>query len=215
MLADLHAHYPMRVVSDLTPRTTFDEMRRIRGRRCRNRLRALALRIASILASQRDPWSGYRVTPELLREGGVGLAMSVLYRPGEELGRHYTEPPESRYFGKLLEDLQDVEDEVQSHDPSLIRVVHNLAELDTCPPNASALAHCVEGGFHLGDEPLEVDANIRTLAEKGVVYVTVAHLFHRQVAKNAPALPFLRWDWVYNVLFPKPRHGGLSARGEA
>jgi microsomal dipeptidase-like Zn-dependent dipeptidase len=205
----------MRVVSDLNPRTTFDEMRRIRGRRGRDRLRALALRIASILASHRYPWSDYRVTPEQMREGGVGLAMSVLYRPGEELGRHYTEPPESRYFAKLLEDLQDVEDEVNTHDQSLIRLVHNRTELDACPPNATALVHCVEGGFHLGGELEDVDANIKALAEKGVAYVTVAHLFYRQVAKNAPALPFLRWDWVYNVLFPQPRHDGLSDRGEA
>jgi microsomal dipeptidase-like Zn-dependent dipeptidase len=215
MLADLHAHYPMRVVTDLSPRTTFDEMRRIRGRRGRDRLRALALRIASMLASHRNPWSGYRVTPDLLRRGNVVLAMSVLYRPGEELGRHHTEPPESRYFGKLLEDLQDVEDEVRAHDPSVIRLVHNRRELDACPPNATALVHCVEGGFHLGEGHAEVDANIKTLAQRGVVYVTVAHLFHRQVAKAAPALPFLRWDWVYNLLFPQPRDDGLSDRGEA
>ena len=215
MLADLHAHYPMRVVSDLTPRTTFDEMRRIRGRHGRDRLRALALRIASMVASHRDPWSDYRVTPEQMRKGGVGIALSVLYRPGEELGEPYTEPPASRYFGKLLEDVQDVEDEVQTHDPSLIRLVHNRAELDACPPDATALVHCVEGGFHLGDLPAEIDANIKTLARKGIAYVTVAHLFHRQVAKTAPALPFLRWDWVYNLLFPQPRHDGLTERGEA
>ena len=106
MLADLHAHYPMRVVTDLTPRTTFDEMRRVKGRRGRHKVRAILLRLASMLASHRDPWSGYRVTPEHLREGDVCLAMSVLYRPGEELESHYTEPPESRYFGKLLEDQQ-------------------------------------------------------------------------------------------------------------
>jgi hypothetical protein len=62
---------------------------------------------------------------------------------------------------------------------------------------------------------VEIDANIKTLAEKGVAYVTVAHLFHRQVAKNSPALPFLRWDWVYKMLLPQPRHDGLSRRGEA
>ena len=43
-----------------------------------------------------------------------------------------------------------------------------------------------------------------------MVYVTVAHLFYRQVARNAPALPFLHWDWVYYLVFPTPRRGGLT-----
>lgn len=213
MLADLHAHYPMRVVTDLTPRTTFDELRRVKGRRGRDKLRAILLRLASMLASHRNPWSGYRVTPEHLREGDVCLAMSVLYRPGEELGKVYTEPPESPYFDRLLEDLEDVERDARKD--ARVRVVHNLAELDACPPTETALVHCVEGGFHIGDDPGEIDTNIAVLAGKGVAYVTVAHLFYRQVAKNAPALPFLRWDWVYNLLFPTPRRGGLSPLGAA
>jgi microsomal dipeptidase-like Zn-dependent dipeptidase len=203
----------MRVVTDLTPRTTFDEMRRVKGRRGRDLVRAVILRLASMLASHRDPSSGYRVTPELLRKGDVALAMSVLYRPGEELGRHYTAPPESRYFGKLLEDLDQVEQDARDQDG--VRLVHDRAELDACPPSETALVHCVEGGFHIGDDAEEIKANVKTLADKGVVYVTVAHLFYRHVAKNAPALPFLRWDWVYNLLFPTPRRGGLTPLGEA
>lgn len=215
MFADLHAHYPMRVVEDLTPRSAFDELRRVKGRTGRSKLRAILLRIASMLASHRDPWSDYRITPKHLHDGRVCLALSVLYRPGEELGRPYTDPPESKYFDKLLEDIEDVESEVKTHDPARIRLVHNRAELDACPTGATALVHAVEGSFHVGDNPAEIDANVKRLADLGVGYVTVSHLLHRQVAKVGPAIPFLRWDWVYNLLFPKPRSQGLTPLGEA
>ena len=46
-----------------------------------------------------------------------------------------------------------------------------------------------------------------TLAEKGVAYVTVAHLLYRQVATNAPALPFMK-DSTYNQVFPQPERRG-------
>jgi microsomal dipeptidase-like Zn-dependent dipeptidase len=218
MIADLHAHYPMRVVSDVQPDTALERMRRVEvGPRRRDKLRALALRTASTLFSHRNPWTGYRVTVDNMRQGEVGLAFSVLYRPGEELGEQYDAPPAARYFAKLLEDLEDVEAEVQTgHSPDTVRVVHNRAELDGClDDGAIALVHSVEGGFHLGDTEAEVAANVATLASKGVAYVTVAHLLFREVATNAPALPFLRWDWVYNSLFPQPRDQGLTKRAEA
>jgi microsomal dipeptidase-like Zn-dependent dipeptidase len=54
---------------------------------------------------------------------------------------------------------------------------------------------------------------VRTLANKGVAYVTVAHLFWRDVATNAPALPFLP-DWLYHLAFPEPDIG-LTPLGRA
>jgi microsomal dipeptidase-like Zn-dependent dipeptidase len=66
------------------------------------------------------------------------------------------------------------------------------------------LVHCVEGGFHLGDTPAAVRANVHLLARRGVAYITIAHLFYRGVAANAPALPFLA-DSLYRLLFPQPR----------
>ncbi len=54
---------------------------------------------------------------------------------------------------------------------------------------------------------------MRTLAERGVAYVTVAHLFWRQMATNAPALPFLP-DWLYHLVFPEPDEG-LTDLGRA
>ena len=218
MLADLHAHYPMRVVADLTPRSTLDYMRSVKDQRgMRNKLRALLIRLASRHFSHASPEDDYRVTVEGMRKGGVGLAMSVLYRPGEEILAHYSSPPRAGYFGKLLEDLDDVEAEVAGdNDRAVIRVVHDRAELERClDDKAIALVHAVEGGFHLGEDPADIRANVRTLASKGVAYITVAHLFFREVANNAPALPFLKRDGVYNLLFPQLRSEGLTDRGIA
>src|SRR5918995_1078753 len=108
-----------------------------------------------------------------------------------------------------------VVDDIARRDPAEIRLVRNRAELDRCiADGATAMVHCVEGGFHLGDEDAEIARNVRTLADKGVAYLTLAHLFFRQVATNAPALPFLP-DWLYNVVFPQRRSEGLTGRGEA
>ena len=59
-------------------------------------------------------------------------------------------------------------------------------------------------------EPIRVQLDV----EMGpYIYVTVAHLFWRQVATNANALPFLP-DWLYRLLFRQPTVG-LSPIGRA
>lgn len=55
---------------------------------------------------------------------------------------------------------------------------------------------------------------MQTLARRGVAYITLAHLFFRQVAANAPALPFLA-DPLYDVVFPQEKGAALTERGEA
>jgi microsomal dipeptidase-like Zn-dependent dipeptidase len=96
----------------------------------------------------------------------------------------------------------------------VIRLVRGRTELDQClADGATALVHCVEGGFHLGDEPEEIETNVAELGRRGVAYVTVAHLFFRQVATNSPALPFLP-DFAFRLLFPQPKVG-LTDRGVA
>lgn len=218
MLADWHAHYPMRVVSDLTPETSVELMRKVRGRpTIGDRFRALVLNVASRLGSHSSWWSDYRITPEKLREGNVGVALSVLLRPFDEfdLSKPYAAPPESAYFPRLMEDLETVEAEVGGRNSAQIRLAHNRAELDAAVADgATALVHCVEGGFHLGDTPEEIEANCATLASKGVAYVTVAHLVFRQIATNASAFPFLPEPY-YSRIFPQPREDRLTERGEA
>jgi microsomal dipeptidase-like Zn-dependent dipeptidase len=206
MIADLHVHYPMRVVEDVTTGTA------------REAVEGLLVRAAGHLLSDRTPESGYRVTVPGLRAASVGVVLSALYRPLQEmdLGKPYGAPPDPAYLPLLLRDLQRVEAEVAGHrDPSLIRVAHDVAELDAAVADgAIAVVHCVEGGFHLGDTPARVSAAVAEVAARGVAYITLAHLFFRDVAANAPALPFLTDD-AYNSLFPQPPGAGLTALGEA
>lgn len=217
--ADLHAHYPMRVVEEIkTPRTPLKHMRRLRHRRFSDKLRALVLKIASIVASNRDWFSGYRIDVEKLQKGNVAMAMSVLYSPFEEvdLEKRYSDPPEDHYFKALRHQLKQVHDEVDPQDDATIRIVRTRGELeDALAAGAIALVHCVEGGFHLGNHEEEIEQNVAWLAEKGVCYITLAHLFFRQVATNAPALPFFRTDATYHTLFPQPEGEGLTDRGKA
>jgi microsomal dipeptidase-like Zn-dependent dipeptidase len=139
----------------------------------------------------------------------VTVACSVLYRPFSEmdLDEPYGAPPESAYFERLIELLEATEREIEAAGHVVVRTARDLQISDRI-----RFVHCVEGGFHLGATPDEVDANVRELARRGVLYITLAHLFWRRVATNAPALPFLP-DPVYNALFPQ--QGGLSDLGEA
>ena len=218
MIADLHAHYPMHVVADVQPATTVDLMTQVGERpKIADRVRALILRVALRLFSDKDVWSGPRVTVPYMREGGVGVVCSVLYRPFEEMdiSKPYAAPPSPRYFDRLLVDLDAVEKEVERHDGEEIRVVTNGTELEACrEAGAIALVHVVEGGFHLGDRDDEIARNVAILARKGVAYITVAHLFFRQVATNANAVPFIP-DRVYDVVFPQKRSTHLTPRGVA
>ena len=216
MFADLHAHYPMRVVDDLNPGSAGALMRSSKRPTLGDRVRATVLRFANKLANF-PSWDGtYRIDPEKLRAGDVGLALSVLFRPFEEmdLSKRYAAPPDPGYFAKLIEDLEAVEAEVATHDPATIRIAHNRAELDAAiAAGATALVHAVEGGFHLGDSDAEIEANCAELARRGVGYVTVAHLFFRQVATNANAVPFLP-DPLYGLVFPQRGSDRLTHRGE-
>ena len=216
MIADLHAHYPMRVINDMDPETTARLMK-TPGPTIRDRIQALVLKIANRLGNY-PSWDGtYRITPETLREGGVGLAMSVLLGPFDEmdLDTHYAAPPEAGYFSHLIASIEAVEQEVATQDRSQLRLVHDRAELDDCiAAGATALVHAVEGGCLLGDTDAEIEANCAELAKRGVGYVTVAHLFFRQVATNANALPFMP-DPIYDFFFPQRGKDRLTPRGEA
>jgi microsomal dipeptidase-like Zn-dependent dipeptidase len=216
MIADLHAHYPMRVINEMDPETAAKLMK-APGPTMRDRIQALVLKIANRMFNY-PSWDGtYRITPETLRAGGVGLAMSVLLRPFDEmdLDTHYGAPPEPDYFPRLIDDLEAVEQEVATQDRSQIRIVHNRTELDECiAAGATALVHAVEGGCLLGDTDAEIEANCAELGRRGVGYVTVAHLFFRQIATNANAVPFLP-DPIYDFVFPQRGKDRLTPRGEA
>ena len=204
-MVDLHVHYPMHLLGGVEdPRDVPRGMFKVLGRE-EGKLRAAVLNLAARLFNFRHWDGGWRATLPLLEQGGVTVACSVLYRPFSELDldEPYGAPPESAYFGKLIELLEATERDDRGAGHTVVRSAAG-------PRTRTGIkfVHCVEGGFHLGATPEEVDANVRELARRGVLYITLAHLFCRQVATNAPALPFLP-DPLYNVLFPQ--HGGLTA----
>jgi microsomal dipeptidase-like Zn-dependent dipeptidase len=215
LVADLHVHYPMHVLSGDRD-VTLERMVRVRRREgAGNKARGAILWVASRLLNYRSWDAGPRVTADFLAAGGVRVGLSVLYSPFDEmdLDEPYGALPEPAYFARLLEQLEQVEAEIGEHTGAT--VVHDEAELDRAlADGVVGLVHCVEGGFHLGPTPADIDANVTTLAARGVAYVTLAHLFWRRVAANAPAIPFLP-DAVYNTLFPQKAGAGLTELGEA
>lgn len=222
MWFDLHAHYPMHVVSDLDAddgrEQSLKRMRQVRHRRgLVGRIQGFVLWVAMKLASDKTLDSGHRISVEGMREGDVRLAMSVLLDEFSEvdLSKRYAAAPTPDYFEGLISQMEEVEAEVETHGEDVVRVVRNLEQLDAClAGGAIGLVHAVESGHHLGDSAEEIAANCKTLGEKGVAYVTVAHLFFRQVATNAPALPFMS-DKVYDFVFPQRGSDRLTPRGEA
>jgi microsomal dipeptidase-like Zn-dependent dipeptidase len=224
MLADMHCHYPMHVAArdpkrplPGTPNLTLAAMTKASHRPgWVEKLRATALRIAANQFNYGD--DRWRVSLEELTKGEVGAVFSVLYEPFAEFGLDEPAgaPPERGYFGDLIHQLELVEEDLREVDPDghAHEVVRSGADLDrVAGEGKAAFMHCVEGGFHLGGAIEEIDANVAALAERGVVYITLAHLFWRGVAANAPALPFLK-DSTYKTFFHQPRRG-LSPLGIA
>lgn len=193
-------------------------MRLLRSRRERRRLsawaRALLVGLASLFANYRSLFSGPRVHVGYMRDGGVGVALSVLYSFFDELDLGEGPRPRPGYLQSISDQAREVERHVADHHRDKATVVHDPQELGAAQAAGRlALVHCVEGGFHLGPTPDEVAAAVRRLAELGVAYVTLAHLIWRGVATNAPALPFFT-DEEYRRRLPQPEEG-LSDLGEA
>lgn len=216
MIADLHAHYPMHL-SPAGGGSLIDLLSTAKGReRLRDRLRARLIGFASRIGNYRSFESGPRVTMPQLREGNVGVVLSVLYSFFDELDLDapYGAPPEAGYLPRLMRQLDAVETEIHEHHAGEAVVVRDPAGLDReLEQRRIAFLHCVEGGFHLGDTPEAVDRAVTLLARRGVAYIILAHLLWRGVATNSPALPFLP-DWLYRVLFRQPKLG-LTELGRA
>jgi microsomal dipeptidase-like Zn-dependent dipeptidase len=224
VLADMHCHYPMRLVAEdprrpapgKPTRLTLDRMEGASQRpRWVNWLRARTVKYASRHINYADGW---RVSLEELEKGDVRAVYSVLYEPFAEidLGNRYGSPPQDSYYTDLLRRIDQVEEDLALRDPGQERhrIVKTATDLrSTLDEGKVAFMHCVEGGFHLGPDVAKIPERVAELKDRGVVYITVAHLFWRQVATNAPALPFLP-DWLYKAVFRQP-HKGLSELGRA
>jgi microsomal dipeptidase-like Zn-dependent dipeptidase len=209
VIADLHNHYPMHLVPGAHG-SLLKLVTRARGRwRLLDQVQALGVGMASRVANYQSFHAGPRSTIPLMRAGGVGVALSVLYVPFDEMDaeKRYHHPPSDAYIHSVLRHLDEVEEEIAERHAEEAAVVRNPGELDDAlAARRVALVHCLEGGFHLGLNPGAVQRAVDELADRGVAYITLAHLFWRQVATHANAIPFLP-DPVFDFLFPQPPVG--------
>jgi microsomal dipeptidase-like Zn-dependent dipeptidase len=208
MLVDLHAHYAMHLVPE--DQQTHELLTSWPSQR----LRARIVDLISRWRNYEGPGGEPGVTVKLMRDGEVGVVLSMLYLPFDEIdfGKKHRDPPENAYFKRLTGQLDLVERDLVSNPNAT--VVSSDAELQAAHKAGKiAFVHAVEGAFHLGGDEAHIRQNVGELATLGVAYITVAHLFNRGVAVVAPALPFLR-DWQYKLLFPQGRTG-LSQLGRA
>jgi microsomal dipeptidase-like Zn-dependent dipeptidase len=174
--------------------------------------RAFLLLVIAKLFNNESFKSGWRVDLPRLAAGGVRIVFSVLYLPWTEID----DPNRDGDYDELLGRLKEVESEL-CHEPKETRpvVVKREADLDRAlAEKRIAIVHSIEGGMHLGRDLRLISDRVAELAHKGVSYITLAHLFYRGVATNAPALPMLS-DRAYNAIFCQPKGGGLSPVGEA
>ena len=213
-MVDLHVHYPMHLLGGVeAPRDVARKMLRVTDRDD-GKIRAAILNVAARLFNFRHWGATWRVSVPLLRQGGVTVACSVLYRPFSEmdLDEPYGALPRSAYYSRLIELLDATERDIEAQGQIVVRRAEDLQR--AADEGKIAFVHCVEGGFHLGATPQEITRHVHELAERGVLYITLAHLFWRRVATNAPALPFLP-DALYNLLFPQHHVPALTDLGEA
>jgi microsomal dipeptidase-like Zn-dependent dipeptidase len=212
MIGDLHCHYPMHLLpEDHHPHGVSANW----FRRLRDRLEATATGLLAHFVNNPGWLAGWRVDLDQLEKGRAGIVCSVLYWPPAEFDfdRGYGSDPEPGYFDELKHQLRYVERDLQENDPAGDRhvVVRSAKDLDD---KRIRFVHCVEGGFHLGPDVDAIDANVQWLAEQGIAYITIAHLFYRGVAANAPAIPLIS-DSMYNRLFRQDPGVALTPLGEA
>ena len=156
------------------------------------------------------------MTVPQLRDGNVGVALSVLHSFFDELDLDvpYGAPPETEYVPRLMRQLDLVEEDIVQRHAGEAVIAPDVATVDSALAEGQiAFVHCVEGGYSLGATPEEVDEAVTQLARRGVAYIILAHLIWRGVATNSNAVPFLP-DPIYRLLFPQPKLG-LSPLGEA
>ncbi len=125
MLVDLHAHYPMHVLPDERQRHTHERVLDYTRRRWQARI----VSFISKLFNYQGPDDTPSVTEALMREGDVGVTLSVLYAPLDEmdLDKSYGAPPAEGYAADVLAQLELVEAHVQKTSDAVI--AHSPAEL--------------------------------------------------------------------------------------
>jgi microsomal dipeptidase-like Zn-dependent dipeptidase len=211
MIADLHCHYPMHLVAD-EPGAGGPDERWLR--RILDKAEGEILDVVAKVVNDSGWSSGWRVSLDGLKTGGAGIVCSVLYWPASEFDPlHLNDaPPLEISFDYLKRQLEFIEDDLRKADTddTPVSVVKTAEGLDR--PGIRFI-HCVEGGFHLGEDREKLDERVQWLSQHGVLYITVAHLFYRRVATEAPAIPAFS-DHGFHEAFPEPGDVGLTVLGE-
>jgi microsomal dipeptidase-like Zn-dependent dipeptidase len=213
MLSDLHCHFPMHLLpEDKHPNPHVKSW----FKRLRDDVQALLVDVAARAVNNEHWGSGWRISLKGLEEGDARLVCSVLYWPADEFDLdtlEYDAPPGPDYFPHLQHQLGLVEAKLadEARDGNVYRIAKRGEPL---ADDGITFVHCVEGGFHFGPDPAAVDGQVKWLADHGVVYITVAHLFFRDVAACAPAIPRIS-DEEYEKLFHQDAGVGLTEIGRA
>jgi microsomal dipeptidase-like Zn-dependent dipeptidase len=211
MIADLHCHYPMHLVAEEPGAAGPSESWL---RQFIDKVEGEALDLIARIVNNAGWSSGWRVNLEGLRAGGAGIVCSVLYWPASEFDLlHLNEaPPLDGSFDYLKRQLEFIEGGLPktTADGTPVFVAKTTADLEK---QGLHFVHCVEGGFLVGDDPDKLDERVQWLSQQGVLYITVAHLFYRQVATEAPAIPAFT-DQEFHEIFPEPKDVGLTDLGE-
>jgi microsomal dipeptidase-like Zn-dependent dipeptidase len=213
VIADLHCHYPMHLVASEPDPGGPDE-----GwlQQFIDRVKAEILELAARIVNDSGWSDGWRVkSVDDLHSGGTGIVCSVLYWPASEFDvAHLNDaPPRERYFDYIQRQLEFIEENLPAATADGTPVFVARTAGDLARPGIR-FVHCVEGGFQLGEDTAKLEERVRWLSERGVLYITVAHLFYRQVATEAPAIPMFPTDQDFHRIFPQPAKPGLTGRGE-
>ncbi len=123
MIADLHAHYPMHLDPGIRGNVRALLCTRRGQLRLRDHVRALGVNLASQFANYPSLFSGPRVRT-WMAEGGVGVALSVLYSFFDEAER---EPPSPGEYVDELRQARLVEKSLHGTAAAIARSPEDLA----------------------------------------------------------------------------------------
>jgi microsomal dipeptidase-like Zn-dependent dipeptidase len=210
VIADLHCHYPMHLVAN---EPNAEGPKEDWLRQFVDKIEGGILDLVAKIVNDAGWSSGWRVSLEGLKTGGAGIVCSVLYWPASEFDiPHLNDaPPLDSYFEYLKRQLEFIEAGLPkaTADGTPVFMAKTAADLDR---RGIRFIHCVEGGFQLGEDRDKLDERVRWLSQRGVLYITVAHLFYRRVATEAPAIPAFT-DQEFLEVFLEPEDVGLTELG--
>src|SRR3954471_19815441 len=129
MIVDLHAHYAMHLVPEKAPGARRLLRSSAGRRRLRARARALLTGFASLFLNYRSPWAGPRVRMRYMREGGVGVALSVVLSALDEADVSHGTRPRSEYLAAATDQMALVARHVDDRHSDAAAVARTPREL--------------------------------------------------------------------------------------